>query len=246
MPLLFLMPKTVKADTSNESWFSVTVPYSYYMTMDGMVPSRSGEPHPSYLNETNSVSEQHMIILNTTLNVDAANEPVDVHVEYYEITLSSDKGLIETHHWVVVTNGNKALYSEEILTYVSSFSFGRIDWFDTNKLFPDSGDAGLASPNWEVGFSKLWPMGGAGGGTIGRSSSTGNVVLAIREAETLFISVHKIGSVSFTDNSTIVTNSNNELVDQIQLEKFGDGFLYNKLVPEDELSTIDLLHPPRD
>jgi hypothetical protein len=37
--------------------------------------------------------------------------------------------------------------------------------------------------------------------------------------------------------------ANNELVSQIQLEKFADGFLYNNLVSEEDLSTIDLLHP---
>ncbi len=42
----------------------------------------------------------------------------------------------------------------------------------------------------------------------------------------------------------VVTLANNEIVDQIQLDKYGeDTFLYNNLVPEDELSTIDLLRP---
>jgi hypothetical protein len=50
--------------------------------------------------------------------------------------------------------------------------------------------------------------------------------------------------VTFSGNSTVVTLTNNELVDQIQLEKYGEeGWLYNNLVPEDELATIDLMRP---
>ena len=104
------------------------------------------------------------------------------------------------------------------------------------------GGGGLLRYNWTAGLSILWPETGSGSDTIG-GSSTSILVDTIREAETLFITVHRIGWVTFTGNSTIVTLANNEIVDQIQLEKFGDGFLYNNLVPEDELSTIDLLRP---
>jgi hypothetical protein len=69
------------------------------------------------------------------------------------------------------------------------------------------------------------------------------LVSGLREAETLSITVYRIGWVTFSGNSTAVTLSNNEIVDQIKLEKFGDGWLYNTLVPEDELAEIDLLHP---
>jgi hypothetical protein len=31
---------------------------------------------------------------------------------------------------------------------------------------------------------------------------------------------------------------------QIQLEKYGDGFLYNTIIPQHELSQIDLFYPP--
>jgi hypothetical protein len=241
LPMVFLMSATAKAEASSEPWFSINMPYSYWMTKDGSIDYTALDPRLDFgfdYNETNSVSEQHMIVLNLTLNVDTKNEPVDGLVEYYQIDVSSDKELIETMHWFVGTNGNSSFSFDGLL---DTFHFMRDDWFDTD-IFTFGGGGGLIKYNWAAGLSKLWPEAGSGTGTLG-SSGTARVVSALREAETLSITIYRIGWVTFTGNSTVVTLANNELVDQIQLEKFGDGWLYNNLVPEDELSTIDLLDP---
>ena len=88
----------------------------------------------------------------------------------------------------------------------------------------------------------LWPQGGAGMGTIG-GSGTSHLVDALREAETLTMTVYRVGWVALSGNSTIVHLANNEIIDQIQLQKYGDGWIYNTLVPEEDLSEIDLLQP---
>ena len=41
--------------------------------------------------------------------------------------------------------------------------------------------------------------------------------------------------MSTLDNSTIFMPTNNKIVYKIQLEKFGDGWLYNNPVPAEEL-----------
>lgn len=238
LPLMFLMSATAKAETSSEPWFSISIPYAYYMTKNGPLDNDVGIPFQSEMNETNSVSEKHMIVLNLTLNADTKNEQADGRVEYYQIDVSSDKELVETMHWFVGTNSNSSFSFDGLL---DTFHFMRNDWFDTDT-FKFGGGGGLLMYNWTVGLSKLWPEAGGGSGTLG-SSSTSRVVSALREAETLSITIYRKGWTNFAGNSTIVTLANNEPVDQIQLEKFSDGFLYNNLVPEDELSTIDLLDP---
>jgi len=256
-PLVFLMSATAKAETSSEPWFSINMPYAYVMTSNESLIYTDPEM-VNVFNETEMVSEQHLIALNFTLNIDPTNYPADARIEYYQIDVSSDKGPIGTMNWYVGTKSNSSFTAE-------NFHFMRDEWFDTdwfdtdftNEDYEGAGvevasrsisiesgiwGGGLMRSNWTAGLSILWPEWGSKGGTIG-NSRTSRIVSAIREAETLHISIQRIGWVTFTANSTEVTLANNELVDQIQLEKFGDGFLYNNLVPEDELSTIDLLRP---
>jgi hypothetical protein len=253
LPLVFLMSATAKAETSSEPWFSINVPYAYVMTSNESLIYTDPEM-VNVFNETEMVGEQHLIALNQTLTVDTTNDPADARIEYYQINVSSDKGPIETLYWCVGTKINSLFNTE-------NFHFMRDEWFDTNWFATDltneedskgtgvtvsigagGGGGGFMRPNWTAGLSIIWPDWGSRSGTMG-SSSASRLVSAIREADTLFISIHRLGWVNFTGNSTEVTLANNELVNQIQLEKFGDGFLYNNLVPEDELSTIDLLRP---
>jgi hypothetical protein len=182
-----------------------------------------------------------MAILNLTLNIDTINEPVDGRVEYYQIDLSSDKELVETTYFFIGTNSNSSFTFNDLL---DNIHFMRDDWFDTDQFNQKfGGRGGLLKYNWTAGFSQLWPDGGSGEGTLG-GSGTARRVSALREAQTLSITVYRLGWATFSGNSTIFTAVNNEVVDQIQLEKFGEeGWLYNNLVPEDELETTDLLYP---
>ena len=259
LPMVFLMSATAKADPSSEPWFSIKIPYAYVMTSNESLIYTDSEM-VNVFNETEMVSEQHLIALNLTLNVDTTNEPVDARIEYYQIDVSSDKGFIKTLYWYVGTKSNSSFSTE-------NFHFMLDEWFDTDWFDADLtnetsegsgleieegvtvkidalslGGGGLIRPNWTAGISVIWPNWGSASGTIGGSISS-RLVSAIREADTLYLTIRRIGWVTFAGNSTEVTLANNELVDQIQLEKFGDGFLYNTLVPEDELATVDLLHP---
>jgi len=182
-----------------------------------------------------------MLMLNLTLNIDTTNEASDGRVEYYQIDISSDKELIETMHFFIGTNSNSSFTFHDLLDNIHFF---RNDWFDTDQFNPKfGGGGGLLSYNWTAGFSRLWPEGGAGEGTLGRSGTAGRVS-ALREAQIITITVYRLGWATFTGDSTIFTSTNNEIVDQIQLEKFGDdGWLYNDLIPADELADTDLLRP---
>ena len=252
LPLMFLMSATAKADASSEPWFSIDIPYAYVMTSNESLIYTDSEM-VNMFNETEMVSEQHLIALNLTLDVNTTNEDADARIEYYQIDISSDKGHIDTLYWYVGTKINSSFSIE-------NFHFMLDEWFDTNWFDADSegsgldvegvtvnidgggGGVGFMRPNWSAGLSIIWPDWGHRSGTIG-STHASQVVSAIRKAEILYITILRIGWVTFSGNSTEVTLANNEIVDQTQLEKFGDGFLYNTLVPEDGLSTIDLLRP---
>ncbi len=66
LPLVFLMPATAKANfatvaDSSESWFSINIPYSYWMTKDGKLDEMDINPE---IDEITLVSSQYLIALN--------------------------------------------------------------------------------------------------------------------------------------------------------------------------------------
>ena len=246
-PLTFFMTATAKADPSSKSWFSISMPYAYLTVYDG--PLKWSSDYPFQWLEPNeeeySVSHQYIMFLNTTLDDIPTTEPFDARVEYYQLKISSDLEPIMDMNWFVGIYSNGSFNFE---SFLEDFHFALGDWFDTAEFDNSTGGGGVLCYNWTVGVSKLLQEGGSGcystNDPIAGQNLTTPLVSAIREAETLFITIHRIGWVTFAGNSTVVTLANNEIVDQIQLDKYGeDAFLYNNLVPEDELPTIDLLRP---
>ena len=293
LPLAFFMTTTAKADPQSESWFSVDMPYAYWTAYDGPRKSSSGYFQPPEPNEGEpveySVSHQKMMILNFTLDDIPTVDPFDARVEYFQITLSSDKNPdILTMNQFVGTYKNGSF---DLGDFLRDFHFRIGDWFDTDKfgdggsitLIPageennvvnsddgstfgpdffnfsnstdgDSsipktiGGGGVLKADWSPGYSVTTQSGG--GGTysttdpIAGQNLTTPLVSALREAETLFITVRRIGWITFSANSTVVTLADNEIVVQIQLDKLSEAtFLYNNLVPEEQLANIDLAYP---
>ncbi len=242
LPLTFLMSATAQAETANEPWFSIDIPYAYWVTSDGPLKDSPFQFPGSEMNETNSVSDQLLMALNFTLTADTTEQQADAQLEFYQIDMNTDKEFIESHYWVIGTAIDSSFNVSGLLT---GFHFQRNEWFDTDTFDPmrGGGGGGLVRENWASDVSVLWPAGGSGSGTLS-GSGTYHTVSALRAAETITISVYRIGFVTFSDDSTVVTRTNNELVSQIKLEKYGEeGWLYNNLIPEDELATVDLLRP---
>jgi hypothetical protein len=80
---------------------------------------------------------------------------------------------------------------------------------------------------WDVGESRT-------GGKSGFWDS------AFEEPESIFVSVNLLGWIALRGNSTeTVVLEEPEVAAEAQLQKFGDGFLYNTIIPEDELSEFD-------
>jgi hypothetical protein len=64
------------------------------------------------------------------------------------------------------------------------------------------------------------------------------------EPETLSIIVNRLGWFTITgDSNEAVVLSEPEVVAEVQLEKFRDGFMYNTVIPEEDISQVDLTNP---
>jgi len=227
LPVGYFLFAPVKGEIVDEPWFSVNIPYSYLEAKNGTFQDFE-YPEAISMNETEVESYGFGTFLNLTLDANLETENVDARIEYFQIQLTSNIGLIEKRYQIVGTNSNISFGYED-------FHFKRDGWFDTNQM---SG-GGLLKYNWTLGESILWPNSGASSSTISPDSE----VTKIREADRLFVTVYRLGWVTFDGNSTTIIKRVNDIVAQIELTKYNEGLLFNNLIPEEDLPKIDLWHP---
>ncbi|MEM3378050.1 MAG: hypothetical protein QXV09_02935 [Candidatus Bathyarchaeia archaeon] len=61
------------------------------------------------------------------------------------------------------------------------------------------------------------------------------------------VEVYRIGYITMTNGSVTIHEdpaADSKPVAYAQLTRYGDGFIYNTIVPTEQLSQIDLFHPP--
>jgi hypothetical protein len=155
-------------------------------------------------------------------------------VTIYLIDLKTNTGATESYVYTEATNYDPAFSDLNLLSsYINDF----------DELATANGLSGGFTFNWTTNTSILDGKAGSYGSYRSRPSGLG--LWSAGEPNTITLSVHRIGIISvngkFVSTTTDVSSQN--LV-QIQLEKYGDGFLYNTIIPQHELSQIDLFYPP--
>jgi len=79
----------------------------------------------------------------------------------------------------------------------------------------------------------------------GQSGPSGLGIWNKGQPSTVTLAVYRLGWVALNGQSISVTFANpNEIAVEVQLSKFGNGFLYNTILSPDRLSQIDLFNPP--
>jgi hypothetical protein len=166
-----------------------------------------------------------------------AINPCDARYAVYLIKFYSDTGFIgklAEVQGIIYNSDLLPLRPSENETYEGSiFSSNPIwdivkrdEFFGNHRPLGGSGSFG----KWDVGETRRCGMSGV-------SDEWGS---AFGEPEMIFVSVSLLGWLTITGNFTdTIVLGEPEVVAEVQLEKFGDGFLYNKLIPEDELSEFD-------
>ena len=221
VPLVFLMSAKAELLPEEQPQFSVNVPYAYI----GYYGDNSSETNRTtslwaWDENHNKVNVVFTIAFNATPNFDPKTVAQDAIFEYYQIEIVSDKGFVGnvTYFAYAQCNSSKPF---------QNFYFHRDEWFDYNSTkdaFIMYSSLNGTSITFKTGAGLDWNK-------------------SLGEPEALFLSVRRQGWVILNNNSTTAYLADPEVILQIQLEKFGDGFLYNNLIPEDELSKIDPLLP---
>ena len=155
-------------------------------------------------------------------------DPCDAKILVYLVKFYSDNEFVENLGMLEGLIYNPDISETDAIHYIGNyFEFLTTSDFFGNKFIATGGSFGI----WNVGESRT-------GGSSGLWYSS------FGEAETMSIKVSLLGWISFTGNSTnTVVLEEAQVVTEVQMEKFGDGFLYNTLIPEDQLSDLDPLNP---
>jgi len=217
-----LQPATAPASSVSQM-FDVDLVYAYVGKIDVTNHSHFGmEMHPVNLYPA-------FIYVNYTYLGNPNNEPYDAKFEIYLIQLISDTGASANYTAHQGTNFNQS-YSDLPTIPPSPKS--------------SSGDATGFSFNLTVNKSFLGIRITDGSSFTSKNSSLG--LWSSGPPSTITLTLRRIGWLTVMGNSTSTVSNpvGDEVLLQVQLEKFRDGFLYNKLVPENKLTQMDPFHPP--
>ncbi len=217
-PLMFMM--SAKAESTSKPWFTIDVPYAYLTTNSSKNPNNHfGE---------NMFGYWHRILVNITVNPDAWSDDVDARFEYFQIKLYPNAGSIANETFFVGTNRTTSS-NPHGLDWFESFISLCINTSSTGTMIQDSNNSALH-------------MGSMGGGWA--TNVLYQNISDIMNADSLYLDVTRTSYVTFGSNSTVIESANNEVIQHVELKKMEDGFLYDTLPPEDQLSQAYLLTPP--
>lgn len=72
---------------------------------------------------------------------------------------------------------------------------------------------------------------------------TKNLDTSLGKPETLTLTVRREGWAIFKDNATTIHLADSKIIEEVALERYGDGFIYNKLFTQEVLSKINPVMP---
>ena len=137
--------------------------------------------------------------------------------DYYKVEISSEKGSIGNLTFTTTNTPG---------TQPWNFSFQSDQWFNftTATSYGIRGYDNGTSLGYTNGPAQDW------NGTLGKP-------------ETLFLTVIWQGGATISSNEVVIHSANPETVLKLQLQQYGDGFIYNKLFTQDKLSSIKPIMP---
>jgi hypothetical protein len=155
----------------------------------------------------------------TSPTFDVADLDSKVIFETYRAELTSEKGSI----------GNITLstFATPNTSPPMNFSFYLNQWYNLTGSKECAGRAG-SNNGTSTGF---------------RNGADENWDLSTGEPQTLTITIYRDNCIIHSVNSTEIYHATPEAVQQFQLQKYGNGFLYNTAIPQNELDEINPMFP---
>jgi len=212
-PLIFSMLGTTKAQPNSEPYFDAKMEYAFLRFSD----NGSGS------------TREHGIALNTTLEVQKEAELPDAMISYFLVQVYSDAGPVENLTFYQGAAYNNSFSTEQF----NSFIFSNDTWFGNHT-------GGGGSFYFNATPTQSFILSGGGEYSSDGSKAAlpgGQIPLEVS------INLTRLGSVIFKGTSTVISQANEGFIEHVQLVKYQDGFLYNIIVPSDQVDQINELNP---
>ena len=219
------------ANTSLQKQFGLSIAYAYVGEMLN---------HTSYIGDTDvnmSLVSKYAssVILNFTRLPGVQFTSCDGEIEVYKIQVTANTNLSESAFYWIGTNYDPSFPPQDLVTLgkqvINLTGAGGIVTMGGFPFNITDNESLLSIP---IGSYGAYSSGGSGKGLW--SAGTPNIIS---------VTVQRIGYVTINNGSvTLHRDTLNEVAAvTANLSNYGNGFLYNDLVPESKLQTIDLFHP---
>ncbi|MGD0645862.1 MAG: hypothetical protein ABSA75_13230 [Candidatus Bathyarchaeia archaeon] len=217
--------------TASGTQFKLHIAYSYVGKYTGNASYTDSAFGQMYL-----VSQYpSAVVLNITRIPGIQVASCEAEIEVYGVHIATNTGQVENHAYFVGTN------------YNSSFSGSELSYLDPH--INDIVDKSIYSEvtgnfdfNWTANTSILTHRIGSAGSYSSILSNLG--LWSAGKPNSISVSVYRIGYMTISSGSvSVYKDATNNTITTVRLGKYGDGFLYNTLVPATKLPQTDLFNP---
>jgi hypothetical protein len=187
-----------------EPWFNVNVTYAYCN------PNQNGGNNTMTFD-----GAMIQAVANFTVTPNALKD-ADAQIEYYQFAVSSDQGPIVNMGYYIVIEANQDIVTGigPGITFANGLTY--------NGPATNGGQA-INYAEWNssytLGFVSDYIFSTNG-------NDTPQAVTALRNAQTLYIDVSKVCTVTVNGNVTVTTPASHDILQHIELTKIGSEFVY--------------------
>jgi len=223
-----------------ESYFQVKIAYAY---VGPLSQDKTAYVDPKTNETMVNTSEYPSSVFLDFTPVPSMTSSCDAVVEAYGVKIVADTGQTEYFGWTAGTANYYAFTQDDFATLTSYR--GDLIYHSSYRF-----RGGTWCYNWAADRSVLSKTIGSVGSYTTKSMFTQSSFSDLSSAgipNAISVEIYRIGYITMTHGSASIHEdavTNNKPVAYAQLGKYEGGFIYNKIVPTEQLPQIDLFHPP--
>ncbi|MDR0460708.1 MAG: hypothetical protein LBH62_04640 [Nitrososphaerota archaeon] len=200
----------VKAQTYDEPWFNIEIPYAYFK---------------AELTSTR-YRDIYALPLQVSINYNTYKPQINGRIEYIELVVYTEEHqLLNSTYFISASNSDKN--PSDVI------AFAREDWFNSTDFDLSRGGGGVF-----IDSTTQIPLAGGTCGTSTSTSDDdsdwlneryGDLRSALEKTQTIYFDVKRVGYVTFDGNNTVVTFAGKQVIQHIELTKNGNAYAFGNI-----------------